>query len=532
MNFFFNERRNVVTQQFRRHKKRPIAFHDSVPRHDVEEILHVTADRLIRRKETEIGINLRGRRVVVPCADVYVTPHPGAFTPHHETELRVNLESGKAVNDVDARAFQLFRPVDVLLFVKTRLQFHDGRHLLAATAGFQKALYNRRTAPATIKRLFDGDDIRIQGRLLQKMQDAPEGIVGVVHHLIAFGDRRKHVRIRFKGSRNTGLSGRVLQRRFVRGHNRHEFREPQRHPGFEDLVRANVEMFKQEFLQAPRAPARQLKPHDGTETALLHVVAHGGKKIVGFVFFNFTVRVAGHAKESVILHAVPREKRFKPLPDQIFHEKNLIRVFAVLKRESRVAFNRIRHEKQPRQIVRTLQPGKTHARLIVRRRGRKFNHKVQTRVGNHRKGAPRIHCLRRQNRQNLFVEITIERLFLLHREFIVLHEPQVFFRQRRPQFIKPQTFGDVEHPRDALTDFGELLRGRHLIRPGRCDAASCLPLQVHDAHHIKLVKVIKEDREKLHPIKEGDFLILRRLQNLTVKFNPADFTIEIPRRIP
>ena len=61
-----------------------------------------------------------------------IATHALGFTAHNQAELGVDLQTGKAVDDIDACTFKLFGPVDVLLFVKARLEFDHDRHLLAA----------------------------------------------------------------------------------------------------------------------------------------------------------------------------------------------------------------------------------------------------------------------------------------------------------------------------------------------------------------------------------------------------------------
>ena len=160
---------------------------------------------------------------------MHVTAHAAALAAHNKTELRVDLESGKTVNNIHTRFFEFLGPVDVLLFVKPGLEFHHSRHLLAEAPGLKKALYNGGRSAAAVKRLLDGNDVGVKRRLLQKPQNAGKRIVGVINHLIVPGDRLKDAAFGVKGRGNSRMHRRVLKPRLIQGHQSHELRKRKRH---------------------------------------------------------------------------------------------------------------------------------------------------------------------------------------------------------------------------------------------------------------------------------------------------------------
>ena len=72
----------------------------------VEEVGHVRGDLLVGGEDADVLVQARGRRVVVPGADVRVAAERVALAPHDEGHLRVDLEIGEAVHDVDARLLE------------------------------------------------------------------------------------------------------------------------------------------------------------------------------------------------------------------------------------------------------------------------------------------------------------------------------------------------------------------------------------------------------------------------------------------
>ena len=88
----------------------------------------------------------------------------------------------------------------------------------------------------------------------------------------------------------------------------------------------HVKVLHQKFLQALWHAAPEFEPYDRAETSLLDVVAHGRQQVIGFVFFDFTVGVAGDAEKTGIFYLVAGEKLPHAAHDQVFHQKHLIGV--------------------------------------------------------------------------------------------------------------------------------------------------------------------------------------------------------------
>ena len=115
-------------------------------------------------------------------------------------------------------------------------------------------------------------------------------------------------------------------------------------------------------------------------------------------------------------------------------------------------------------------------------------------------------------------------------EFVIGDEVHVLLFKRGLELFEPQLLGFVEQLTHTASNLNKLLGGRHLVGARRQHVAARLTLQVHDAHHVKLIEVVKEDRQELDTVKQRHFSVFSRFQNLTVKFDPADFTVGVERR--
>ena len=111
-----------------------------------------------------------------------------ALAPHDQAELGVRLKLDEAVNDLDARAFEVARPFDVGLLVEARLELdHDGDGL-AGLGGLLQRGHDRRALARAVERPFDRHDVGIGGRLLQELQHHVEGLVRVVDENVLLAD--------------------------------------------------------------------------------------------------------------------------------------------------------------------------------------------------------------------------------------------------------------------------------------------------------------------------------------------------------
>ena len=104
-------------------------------RHVFEEFVRVQTYLLIGGQEAKVGVLFGCLFIVVARADLCVVTDFIAAPCGYEADLGVYFKVLEAVNYCAARFLQLFRPVYVVLFVKSRAQLYETRYVLAVFCG-------------------------------------------------------------------------------------------------------------------------------------------------------------------------------------------------------------------------------------------------------------------------------------------------------------------------------------------------------------------------------------------------------------
>ena len=124
----------------------------------VEEVGDVGGDVRVGREEPEVLVAARVERVVVPGSDVDVAARVVALAANDERRLRVDLEVREPVDDVDARALERPRPLDVAVLVEARLELDEADGLLSVLGRLDQRRDERRLVARAIDgRLQPGD---------------------------------------------------------------------------------------------------------------------------------------------------------------------------------------------------------------------------------------------------------------------------------------------------------------------------------------------------------------------------------------
>ena len=134
----------------------------------VEHVGDVRADLLVGREQAEVGVQARGRRVVVAGADVHVVAHAVALAAHDQHALGVRLQRRLAVDDVHAGLLQGLGPVDVHALVEARLQLDQRDRLLAALGRVDQGRHERRVVARAVDGLLDREHVRVGDGLLDE----------------------------------------------------------------------------------------------------------------------------------------------------------------------------------------------------------------------------------------------------------------------------------------------------------------------------------------------------------------------------
>src|SRR5258706_11442200 len=142
----------------------------------------------------------------------------------------------------------------------------------------------------------------------------------------------------------------------------------------------------------------------------------------------------------------------------------------------------------------------------------------------------RIDRLRRKDRKKIIAKVFVEQLLLFGVERgIGFDRYSFFFESREDVFAKIRDL-PLQHRLEAFIDLVQLLRGRHSIGRKLTDAFGDLLFETRDPDHEKLVQVGRKDREEFESLKNRQALIGRLFENMTVKFEPAQFAVE--KRFP
>ena len=115
------------------------------------------------------------------------------FHAHDQRDLAVGFESYQTVNHVAARFFKHLGPVDIVLLVKARLEFHEDGNLLSVVCRLGQSRDNGRIAADPVQGLLNCQNLRIPGRAAHKVHDRVKALVRMMKENIALSDICKNV---------------------------------------------------------------------------------------------------------------------------------------------------------------------------------------------------------------------------------------------------------------------------------------------------------------------------------------------------
>ena len=116
-----------------------------------------------------------------------------AFPSHDQAALGVNLVAHQAIDDVHPRLLKLACPEDVVRLVKPRPQFHHRRHLFAVPDRALQRANDARVPARAVKRLLNGQHVRVRRRQLQELHHAVEVLVRVVQQDVPLANGSEQV---------------------------------------------------------------------------------------------------------------------------------------------------------------------------------------------------------------------------------------------------------------------------------------------------------------------------------------------------
>ena len=448
----------------------------------------------------------------------YEWSFPG-LAPDDQAHLGVRLQPHHAVDHVDAGGFQRPRPADVVLLVEARLQLDQDRDLLAILPCLHQRLHHRRVGADAVEGLLDGDDVGIGRRLPEQPHHGREAVIGMVEKVVSPADRSEQGLVALERGVPHGPDGAVAKFRPVEEGDLAQVRQAEGRRQRVDLERRQPHVLLEQRTDPLRHVLAHLQADDGAEMPLAHDLDDRRQQVARLVLLKVQVGVAGHA-EGVggrDLHA--REEQVEIGGNQLLHPDEL--AAAGLQAEFVPTAARRQHE--PRQHLRHLQSGEALDLGGVLDDDRQ----VQTQVRDVGKRMTRIERERRQDREDVALEVGAELALLLGREVVVGDDLDPLVLELGQQVLVPAAVQLAPLALQVGADTSQLLRRRHPVRRRFQSAPFELPHQTRDTNHEELVQVAAVDRQELDPFEQRMPRIPGLFQDPAVEAQPAQLPVDV-----
>ena len=138
------------------------------------------------RQQTEVGIKLCRRRVIIACAEMTIIAVSTLFTADDQRKFGMGFQSHHTIDDLCTGLFELLCPVDILFFIETRFQLDDHDDFFSLAGRGNQCLHQFGCHADAIDRLFDDHDIRIVGGIADEVDDGFECLEWMVQQDILF----------------------------------------------------------------------------------------------------------------------------------------------------------------------------------------------------------------------------------------------------------------------------------------------------------------------------------------------------------
>ena len=250
-----------------------------------------------------------------------------------------------------------------------------------------------------------------------------------------------------------------------------------------------------------------LEPHRRPEAPPQQLLLQRLQEVLGVVLLDLQVLVAGDPEGVELEHLHAREQPPEVLADDVLQ-----------RHEPLVAQ---RHE--PAERRRHLDPGE----VLLAGLGVAHQHgHVQREAGDVGEGVGRVDRQRREHREDAVLEEPLGELLLLAVEVVPPHQVDAVGRQARHDVVAeelgvPQALLGGAGP-DRLEHVARHHPGRRPDRhPGRDPA-----LEAGHPHHEELVQVAREERDRPHPLEQGQADVLGHLEQAQVEAQPGELAVE------
>ena len=407
----------------------------------------------------------------------------------------------------------------LILLVEPGLQLDDRRHLLPVLRGPPQRPDDRGVLPDSVKRLLDREHVRVIGRRVQKIHDHGERVVGVVQEHVPLADDRKDILVGGEPLGDPRVEGRVLVRRVhgevVEGK---EITDIDRAVDFVDKPLLDAELPGEELDNLLRGAGVDLEPDRDLVRAVPDLGLNRFEKIHHFILVEIVIMVPGDPERDDVFNLHSGKQPMDMSTDEVFEKDEMVSL------HFHICGNK------PRQDRRDFDKGVGLGHLYSAR-FLKNNEEVQTEIAEKREGVSCIDGQRRQNGEDLRLEVFIEPLDLFFVELVdpVKEDPCLF--ESRQHLLHDATVLLGNQAAYSFCDFVKLLPD--------CSAAriEAIHFRVQDAEepadtdHEVLVQVRAEDGGELEFFERGGEFILSLLEHPPVELKPGKFAINIEKRI-
>ena len=483
----------------------------------LEDVGRFFADLRVCGDEGVVGIQLAGLFVVVSGADLGdVGVSVGMFFGD-EGQFGVDFVILETVDDRASGFFQLLRPVDVVLLVKTGAQLDQCHDFLAVLGGFDKGLNDLGFPGHTVEGHLDGDDIRVVGGFFQHRDKGPDGLVRVAEKdvvLLHFlGEvvilRRKHGPCRRVEQLGVVISfhlaGQLIEEAQI-----------ERTLLLEDALVAEFQLCAEQTGDLGGGGGRDLQADSGQLAAAFEQVGHDltiVDVVVHHALFDVDIGVARDTEDALLLNGVLAEDQGCEVHHQLFHKGKL---------GLTILFDDV----HPLHLAGNGNDAKARlAHVLFLQEDAQIN----LFVAEERERVAVINDLRTQNREQLALEILLPEMFLFSGE---VGEIDLFIAMLRQIFeglgvIFIALFlqlGRLGH------DGVQLLLGGHvgLVLALFLFAAHQVRalLQGADTHHEKFVQIGTVDCKELDLFAQRNVFIFSQHEYTPVEVQPAQFAVD------
>ena len=246
--------------------------------------------------------------MVVSGAKMDVASIAVVLAAQYHQHLGVGLVADHAIHHVGSDLFKSGGDREIGFLVEARHQFHDDGDLLALSGGAQQVFHQHRVGSRAVHRHLDRHHLRIIGRLLQELDDRPEGLEWVVHQDVILADAGKDVIALGQHLGQAGLEWRVHQvgtidlvRHRHQAHQVDDARDPVQ------VIVVEAELLQQESRHDLRAVVCDFQAHAVAEVALRQFALQRDAKVLDFFVVDEQVRVARDAELVAAQHVHARE---------------------------------------------------------------------------------------------------------------------------------------------------------------------------------------------------------------------------------